>query len=76
MVSTGLPSGTVYPTLQLLEDQGYVRAVDADGKKVYHITDEGIAFLEEHKDLVTEILHTLGRLLVGEFRHRWTDVIP
>jgi len=48
--------GTVYPTLQLLEDQGYVRAVDADGKKVYHITDEGIAFLEEHKDLVTEIL--------------------
>lgn len=49
-------AGTVYPTLQLLEDQGYVRAVDADGKKVYHVTDEGIAFLEEHKDLITDIL--------------------
>ena len=48
-------AGTVYPTLQLLEDQGYVRAVDADGKKVYHITDEGDAFLDEHKDLVTQI---------------------
>ena len=31
-------AGTVYPTLQLLEDEGYVRAVDTDGKKVYHVT--------------------------------------
>src|SRR4051794_40871815 len=30
--------GAVYPTLQLLEDQGYVRGVDTEGKKVYHIT--------------------------------------
>lgn len=49
-------AGTVYPTLQLLEDQGYVRAVETEGKKVYHLTDEGQAFLEEHKDLVSEIL--------------------
>ena len=31
-------AGTVYPTLQLLEDEGYVRSVDTDGKKVYHVT--------------------------------------
>jgi DNA-binding PadR family transcriptional regulator len=49
-------AGTVYPTLQLLEDEGYVRAVDLDGKKVYHITAEGEAYLEEHRDLLDEIL--------------------
>src|SRR5882672_2888584 len=30
--------GTVYPTLQWLEDEGLVKANDADGKKVYEIT--------------------------------------
>ena len=49
-------AGTVYPTLQLLEDEGYVRAVDTDGKKVYHVTPEGERYLEEHRDLLDEIL--------------------
>jgi DNA-binding PadR family transcriptional regulator len=48
--------GTVYPTLQLLEDQGYVRAVDGDGKKVYEITPEGLKYLDEHKELLDEII--------------------
>jgi DNA-binding PadR family transcriptional regulator len=47
--------GTVYPTLQLLEDQGYVRAVETDGRKVYHITPEGERFLDEHRDLIDDI---------------------
>jgi DNA-binding PadR family transcriptional regulator len=49
-------AGTVYPTLQLLEDEGYVRAVDTDGKKVYHVTPEGERYLEENRDLLDEIL--------------------
>src|SRR3954462_42484 len=49
-------AGTVYPTLQLLEDEGYVRAVDTDGKKVYHVTPEGERYLEEHRDLLDELL--------------------
>lgn len=49
-------AGTVYPTLQLLEDEGYVRVQEADGKKVYHITPEGEAFLNEHRDVVDEIV--------------------
>jgi DNA-binding PadR family transcriptional regulator len=48
-------AGSVYPTLQLLEDQGYVRIVEESGKKVYHITPEGEAFLEENKDVLSEI---------------------
>src|SRR3989441_7014857 len=47
--------GTVYPTLQWLEDEGLVRAGDVDGKKVYEITDAGRTFLDEHKDVVEEI---------------------
>jgi len=49
-------AGTVYPTLQLLEDQGLVRIVEAEGKKVYHVTPEGERFLEEHRDTLDEIL--------------------
>lgn len=47
--------GTVYPTLQWLEDEGLVRAKDVDGKKVYEITEAGRKFLEEHKDVVSDI---------------------
>jgi DNA-binding PadR family transcriptional regulator len=57
MVGCYTPSaGTVYPTLQLLEDEGYVRAVETEGKKVYHITPEGERYLEQHRDLLDEIL--------------------
>ena len=47
--------GTVYPTLQWLEDEGLVAAKDVQGKKVYEITDAGRTFLREHRDLVDEI---------------------
>src|SRR5260370_29589369 len=49
--------GTVYPTLQWLEDEGLVIGKDVDGKKVYEITDAGRQFLEEHRDIVDDIFH-------------------
>lgn len=48
-------AGTVYPTLQLLEDQGFVRAEEQDGKKVYHITPEGERFLDDNRDTLDGI---------------------
>jgi len=48
-------AGSVYPTLQLLEDEGFVKAVDTDGKKVYHITPEGEQYLDAHRDVLEEI---------------------
>ena len=33
--------GSVYPTLQLLEDKGLVRSEEREGKRVYELTDEG-----------------------------------
>jgi len=61
--------GTVYPTLQYLEDEGLVAAKDVEGKKVYEITDAGRKFLDEHRDVVDEIFErvkdTVDRALGG-----------
>lgn len=47
--------GSVYPVLQMLEDQGYVRSQQVEGKRVYHITEGGRAFLHEHRDRVDDV---------------------
>ena len=52
--------GSVYPTLQLLEDMEYVSATQRDGKKVYAITDEGRKFLEENRRSVEAIWSRVG----------------
>lgn len=43
--------GTVYPTLTLMEEQGYlsVEEADAGGRKRYRITDAGQAFLADNR---------------------------
>jgi DNA-binding PadR family transcriptional regulator len=43
-------AGSVYPNLQLLEDEGLIKAeVKEDGKRVFTITDAGRAELEKNK---------------------------
>ena len=42
--------GSIYPTLQLLEDEGLVTSEEQDGKRVYTITDAGRAELEERRE--------------------------
>jgi DNA-binding PadR family transcriptional regulator len=44
--------GAIYPTLQLLEDEGLVAVEVVDGKKLYKITEEGRRFLSERRDQV------------------------
>jgi DNA-binding PadR family transcriptional regulator len=54
--------GAVYPTLQLLEDEGAIAEADAEGsKKPYAVTPQGEAELEERKVEVAELLRRLGR---------------
>jgi len=48
-------AGTVYPTLQMLEEMGYVTAVQAEGRKVYTITPAGTQFLAEQKSQVDDV---------------------
>jgi len=47
--------GSVYPTLQMLEDLGYVTSTQQDGKKIYTITDEGRRYLDEQQSTVDDI---------------------
>jgi DNA-binding PadR family transcriptional regulator len=44
--------GSIYPTLQMLEEMGYVTSSEQEGKKVYTITKEGRKFLDKEKKLV------------------------
>lgn len=54
--------GAVYPTLQLLEDEGAIAEADAEGsKKPYAVTPQGEAELEERKAEVAELMKRLGR---------------
>jgi DNA-binding PadR family transcriptional regulator len=38
--------GSVYPALQQLEDEGLVRAEETDGRKLFHLTEDGRAAAE------------------------------
>ena len=61
-------AGSVYPTLQLLEDMGYVKSSEQDGKKVYTITEEGRKFLHEREETIDKIktICGTGGVLRGE----------
>src|SRR5918911_1300698 len=53
--------GTVYPTLTMLEDLGYARATQEEGgKKIYEITPEGKAYLEQNKSTVEDIFERIA----------------
>lgn len=53
--------GSVYPTLQQLEDEGLVSAQEQDGRRVYGLTDEGRRVATER---------------AAEFARLWEDVAP
>ena len=53
-------AGAVYPTLQLMEDRGWVTVREADGKKVYAITDSGRQALAEQKQQHAEFSDPRG----------------
>jgi len=42
--------GSVYPTLQELEDRGLVKSEEVEGKRVYSLTDEGTAEADKLRD--------------------------
>jgi DNA-binding PadR family transcriptional regulator len=47
--------GSVYPTLQLLEEGGYLTSEQVEGKRVYTITDSGKQLLGERDNPVDRI---------------------
>jgi DNA-binding PadR family transcriptional regulator len=66
-------AGSIYPTLQLLEDEGLVRAEEVEGKRVFDLTDEGRELLAERGESAPpwqqpedgSIHHQLGKEIGG-----------
>ena len=46
--------GSVYPTLQQLQDEGLVSELGEGGRRRFDLTDEGRAYVEEHLDELAE----------------------
>jgi DNA-binding PadR family transcriptional regulator len=59
-------AGAVYPTLQMLEEIGYVSGSQAEGKRVYSITQEGRQFLIDNGEHTEE--------LKGRIKDHWDSV--
>jgi len=54
--------GIVYPTLTFLEEAGYVTAQAEGAKKLFSITDEGRAYLEENREFVDSVLERMSAI--------------
>lgn len=67
-------AGTVYPTLQMLEDMGYVKSSEQDGKKIYTITAEGLKFLNERESTVDKIKENMKNWWSAENRDEMKEM--
>ena len=54
--------GIVYPTLTYLEEAGYLSSQAEGAKKLYTITDEGRAYLEENREVVDAVMNRLAHI--------------
>jgi DNA-binding PadR family transcriptional regulator len=53
-------AGVIYPTLTLLEEEGLaVSSTSESNKKIYSVTPEGLAFLEQNKERVAALFERL-----------------
>ena len=53
--------GVVYPTLTFLEEAGYATSAADGNKKVFSITEEGQAHLNENREMIDGVLEHLER---------------
>ncbi len=67
-------TGSVYPILQTLQEQGYVTATERAGKKTYTITAHGLDYLKEHTDIL-DGLHNMAAHKIQFDRAEWGETI-
>jgi DNA-binding PadR family transcriptional regulator len=58
-------SGSVYPGLQLLEDEGLIRAEEAAGRRVFALTEAGRAHVEGRKEELARVWGTVAGRVDG-----------
>jgi DNA-binding PadR family transcriptional regulator len=55
-------AGVIYPTLNQLEDEGFATASSEGGKKLYTITEAGLAELKSQKARIDEVLGRIRQM--------------
>ncbi|ODT72825.1 MAG: hypothetical protein ABS75_03030 [Pelagibacterium sp. SCN 63-23] len=65
--------GIVYPALTYLEEAGYVTSAADGNKKLYTITDDGRAHLNENREAIASTLDFLAR--TGEQMNRFREFV-
>ena len=63
-------AGTIYPTLQQLEDEGLIAAEVREGKRVFHITEAGRRELHLEDDIVERIWRRAIPACITENQHK------
>ena len=51
--------GSVYPALQMLEDQGLIQAEEAEGRRTYTLTDAGRDHVEQHREELAAVWNSV-----------------
>ena len=65
-MTRSISSGVIYPTLALLEDEGFIRPVTGEaGRKLYEATDEGRAALAENQAGVDAVFGRMAEAAEG-----------
>lgn len=68
--------GTVYPTLTLLEELGYIRVREAEGpRKLYEITPEGETALDQNRSVVDAILAKMAEIGLRRSGHQAPQLV-
>jgi len=68
-------AGVIYPTLTMLEEEGYATASTENNKRVYSLTQEGIEFLEANKERIGELFERLEQAGRGFERGRSPELM-
>ena len=67
--------GVIYPTLTMLEEEGLAASSTENNKKVYSVTPEGTAYLEENKRRVEALFERLEEAGKGFERGRSPEIM-
>lgn len=68
--------GSVYPTVQQLEDEGLVEGTDGDGRRLLRLTDEGRAYVGEHPDELAATWRAFDEAASAERESNGPDLKP
>jgi DNA-binding PadR family transcriptional regulator len=68
-------AGVIYPTLTMLEEEGLAASTLENNKKVYSVTAEGTAYLEENKRRVEALFERLEEAGKGFERGRSPEIM-